>query len=199
VPVSPARDERRQAVLGLLATHGAVTWHGYGQDVAFADEVLELAARLGRVETVPAMRPVRVATDAQRQAAMAQIRERLNGGGRIWQREEERVIWHQAEPGSDRCKRVRVKVSDGPAFCERCRNVWDDPTELNRLHLIEEQRLAELARPKTEDGRRMLTGQEMADKLGTSLANMRKIASRKGIRAVLGHYDPDLFAERMTA
>jgi Zn-finger nucleic acid-binding protein len=120
-------------------------------------------------------------------------------GGRIWQREEERVIWHQAEPGSDRCKRVRVKVSDGPAFCERCRNVWDDPTELNRLHLIEEQRLAELARPKTEDGRRMLTGQEMADKLGTSLANMRKIASRKGIRAVLGHYDPDLFAERMTA
>jgi hypothetical protein len=79
--MSPARDERRQAVLGLLAQHGAVEWHGYGQDVAFADEVLELAARLGRVETVPAMRPVRVATDAQRQAAMAQIRERLNGAG----------------------------------------------------------------------------------------------------------------------
>lgn len=79
--MSPARDERRQAVLGLLAQHGDIEWHGYGQDVAFADEVLELAARLGRVETVPALRPLRVATDEQRQAAMAQIRERLNGAG----------------------------------------------------------------------------------------------------------------------
>jgi Zn-finger nucleic acid-binding protein len=117
-------------------------------------------------------------------------------GGLIWQREEERTIWRQAEPGSDRCKRVRVKVSDGPAYCERCRNVWDDPNELNRLHLIEEQRLAELARPKTEDGRRMLTAQEMADQLRVSVNAVRIIASRKRIPNVRGHYDPDEFGER---
>jgi DNA-directed RNA polymerase specialized sigma24 family protein len=45
----------------------------------------------------------------------------------------------------------------------------------------------------------MLTAQEIGDRFGMSVANVRKYASRRSIRAVRGHYDPDLFEERATA
>lgn len=63
------KDERRVAVLGLLDLHAQVRWHEPGNDIAFADAVLELAGRLGRVDEVPAMRPVRVASPAAQKAA----------------------------------------------------------------------------------------------------------------------------------
>lgn len=117
-------------------------------------------------------------------------------GGRIWQREQERYLWRQAEPGSDRCVRIKVKVSDGPAYCERCRATWDDPKELDRLHLIEEQRKAELARPRTHDGRRMVTEAEAAALVGKKLRTFRVWAWRNGIKAISGHFDPEWFGER---
>lgn len=121
-------------------------------------------------------------------------------GGRIWQREQDRFIWRQAEPGSDHCRRVKVRINDGPAFCERCRATWDDPKELNRLHLIEEQRQAEAARPKTEDGRRMLTAQELVEQgYVSSVSNVRVKAHRLGLASVKGHYDPNGFVDKATA
>jgi hypothetical protein len=113
-------------------------------------------------------------------------------GGTIWQREQDRMLWRVQ---GDRCVRVKIRVSDGPAFCERCRAQWDDPKELDRLHLIEEQRQAEAMRPRTSDGRRMLTAREMADKLHITVGTFRVRATRRGIRAVLGHYDPDAFPD----
>lgn len=115
-------------------------------------------------------------------------------GGTIWQREQERYLWQQAEPGGDHCRRVKMKVKDGPAFCERCRAVWDDPKELDRLHLIEEQRKKEAARPRTEDGRPMLTAEELVTQgYVSSVSNVRVKAHRLGVSSVKGHYDPDAF------
>ncbi|MGZ4524217.1 MAG: hypothetical protein ACXVXO_12505 [Mycobacteriaceae bacterium] len=117
-------------------------------------------------------------------------------GGRIWRREHERFVWAQAAPGSDRCDRQKVKVSDGEAYCERCRATWDGKA-LVRLRLALEQEQAEAARPRTDDGRLMLTAEEMAAKLRMTVGNLRTWASRRGIRAVQGHYDEEWFAEKM--
>jgi Zn-finger nucleic acid-binding protein len=136
------------------------------------------------------------------------VRGESTCGGRIWQREQERHIWRQAEPGSDRCLRVKIKASDGPAYCERCRAVWDDPKEMDRLRLIEEQRQAEAearrkaeaARPSTEDGRKMLTARELVEAgYVTSISNVRVKAHRRGASAVRGHYDPEWFRDKATA
>ena len=93
---------------------------------------------------------------------------------------------------------IWVDTAMGHAHCGRCQQTWDGP-QLAMLSFELEQARAEAARPKTEDGRRMLTAQEMADRLGTTAVNVRKMASRQQIRAVLGHYDPDRFQERMSA
>jgi hypothetical protein len=113
-------------------------------------------------------------------------------GGTIWQREQDRMLWRVQ---GDRCVRVKIRVSDGPAFCERCRAQWDDPKELDRLHLIEEQRQAEAMRPRTSDGRRMLTVAELAAKHKKSENAIRLRLSKAGERAVHGHYDPAVLDE----
>jgi hypothetical protein len=154
----------------------------------------ELADVLGQLQRTNKTRP-------EKPVGICQLpRTESVCGGRIWQREQERSIWRQAAPGSDRCTRVRVKVNDGPAYCERCRATWDDPKELNRLHLIEEQRVAEAARPKTRDGRRMLTAAELvAHGLVSSVSNVRVRAHRLGVAAVKGHYDPEPFERQEKA
>jgi hypothetical protein len=120
-------------------------------------------------------------------------------GGRIWRKEEAREVWSIA---ADRCTLRPIKVSDGPAYCERCNTEWNGK-DLDRLNIILEQQAAEKARedarPRTEDGERMLTAPEMADLLGIKLTAFRMRASRIGARAVLGHYDPRPFQEQMTA
>lgn len=110
-------------------------------------------------------------------------------GGRIWRREQQRMIWRQADPGSDRCERVRVVVNDGAAYCDRCHATWDG-VELHRMHIMEELRQAEAKRPRTEDGRRMLTVAELAAQERTSENAIRLRLSKAGARAVHGHYDP---------
>jgi Zn-finger nucleic acid-binding protein len=148
-------------------------------------EFLKLLIQLQRTNKTQADRPVGICHLPRFESTC---------GGRIWQREQERMIWRQADEGSDRCVRVKVKVSDGPAYCERCRAVWDDPKELARLELIEEQRKAEALRPRTADGRDMLTAQELVDRgYVSSVSNVRVKAHRLGVSAVHGHYDPDPF------
>jgi excisionase family DNA binding protein len=45
----------------------------------------------------------------------------------------------------------------------------------------------------------MLTTEEMAKRLNTTVVNVRKMASRRGIRAERGHWDPDLFRSKAVA
>jgi hypothetical protein len=93
---------------------------------------------------------------------------------------------------------IWVDEAMGTASCGRCRASWTG-YQITVLNYELEKIKAEKARPKTDDGRRMLTAQEMADRLGTSIANVRKMASRQGIRAVRGHYDPDRFKSKAVA
>jgi hypothetical protein len=116
-------------------------------------------------------------------------------GGKIWRRKLRHAAWRV---GIDRCVQEAIEVSDGPAYCESCGQEWDG-ADLDRLNLILEQQRKELARPKTEDGRRMLTAEELAREWRTSVDNVRKMASRQGIRATRGHYDPDRFRRKASA
>jgi hypothetical protein len=54
-------------------------------------------------------------------------------------------------------------------------------------------------RPKTEDGRRMLTAEEMCTELGIRLNAFRVRVHRMRVVSVDGHYDPDLFDVKATA
>lgn len=119
-------------------------------------------------------------------------------GGRIWRREERRMVWQQAEPGGVVCRRVPVKVNDGVAYCDRCHATWDGPA-LHRMHLIEEQRQVEAKRPRTDDDRPMLTAQEIANLNGVSVNAVKLKLSRNGARAVKGHYDPEWYSAKATA
>lgn len=118
-------------------------------------------------------------------------------GGRIWRKAEERTVWRALR---DRCVRDPrpIELRDGPAHCERCGHEWDG-ADLDRLNLILEQQKAELARPKTPDGQKMMTAQELAHQWRTSVDNVRKMASRQGIRATQGHYDPARFQRKASA
>lgn len=115
--------------------------------------------------------------------------------GRIWRRESRRVVWRVTE---DRCERQPVEVNDGPAYCDKCGKEWDG-ADLDRLNLILEREALEAARPKTEDGRRMLTQQELMVELGMTWNNVRVIIHRKHLKSVDGHYDPKDFKGKMTA
>jgi hypothetical protein len=111
-------------------------------------------------------------------------------GGSIWRRTQEHLAWR---PLPDRCERVSVKVDDGPAYCDRCGNTWDGAA-LHRLNVILEQQRAEASRPHTEDGRRMLTAEELVSQgIVSTVSNVRVIAHRRKIVSVDGHYDPELF------
>ena len=150
-------------------------------------EIRELLGQLQRTNKTQAERPVGLCHLPRGESAC---------GGRIWQREQQRLLWRIKD---DRCVREKVTVSDGPAFCERCRAQWDGK-ELDRLRLIEEQRQAEAARPVTNDGRRMLTAEELvAAGHVSSVSNVRVRAHRMALSAVHGHYDPEWFVGKATA
>jgi hypothetical protein len=93
---------------------------------------------------------------------------------------------------------IWVDKALGTAHCGRCRASWTG-YQITVLNYELEKIKAEKARPKTDDGRRMLTAQELAQQWRTSVDNVRKMASRQGIRAVLGHYDPDRFRDKASA
>jgi hypothetical protein len=87
---------------------------------------------------------------------------------------------------------IWVDDAAGHAHCGRCRETWDGP-QLAMLSWELEQQRAELARPKTADGRPMLTVHEIAAKLGKTVNAVRIIASRERLVSVDGHYDPQAF------
>lgn len=93
---------------------------------------------------------------------------------------------------------IWVDVAMGHAHCGRCQQTWDG-AQLAMLSFELERAKIEAARPKNEDGKPMLTAQELARKWKTSVDNVRKMASRQGIRAVLGHYDPERFRDKVSA
>jgi hypothetical protein len=89
---------------------------------------------------------------------------------------------------------IWVDHAAGHAHCSWCRNTWDGH-DLHRLALILEQQEAEAERearrPRTHDGRPMLTADELVSRgYVSSVSNVRVRAHRLGVTAVDGHYDP---------
>jgi len=94
---------------------------------------------------------------------------------------------------------IWVDDAMGHAHCGRCQATWDG-TELHRLGLILEQERRERQRPTTEDGRRMLTAEELvAQGYVSSVSNVRVRAHRLGVTSISGHYDPNAFVDKATA
>ncbi len=88
---------------------------------------------------------------------------------------------------------VWVDDAAGHAHCGACRSTWDGPQLALLKHALDQARL-EAARPRTADGRRMLTAAELvAAGIVSTVSNVRVIAHRLGAPAVSGHYDPALF------
>jgi hypothetical protein len=111
-------------------------------------------------------------------------------GGPIRRRPQQHTMWRDE---GDRCTAHAIQLHDGPAYCGRCRATWEGP-DMARLALILERQEREAKRPTTDDGRPMLTAQELVDAgHSTSVSNVRVTAHRRGVRAVNGHYDPAVF------
>lgn len=108
-------------------------------------------------------------------------------GGDIWRTEQ--VSWPWL-PLADRCVRIEVESPDGPAYCDRCGGTWEGEAAVKRLELIAEQE-REAKRPLTDDGRKMLTAQELADQHGTTVNAVRLRLSRQRIKAIGSYYHPD--------
>jgi len=118
-------------------------------------------------------------------------------GGKVWRRPARSITWRVLP---DRCERITVDAPDGPAHCDTCGGHWDDPHEMTRLELIAEQDKREARRPRTDDGRPMLTADELvAQGHVSSVSNVRVRAHRLGVRAVNGHYDPQALSESVSA
>jgi hypothetical protein len=87
---------------------------------------------------------------------------------------------------------IWMDVVLGEARCGACGASWTGH-QLAMLNFELERAQQEAVRPRTPDGRRMLTAGELAQKLGTTVGNVRVMAHRDHVTAVDGHYDPDLF------
>jgi len=112
--------------------------------------------------------------------------------GQVWIRDELQPVWRRY---IDRCAQT-WEAAPGSAVCDTCHATWTTPAEKARLQNMVDQAKAEALRPKTEDGRRMLTAQELVDAgRVSSVRNVRTTVSRMGKSAVRGHYDPEWFGK----
>jgi hypothetical protein len=93
---------------------------------------------------------------------------------------------------------VWVDTAMGHAHCGRCKQTWTGAQLLLLKEQMELDRI-ERARPRTEDGRRMLTAEEMCTLLGIRLGAFRVRVHRMRVVSVDGHYDPDVFVSKATA
>lgn len=90
---------------------------------------------------------------------------------------------------------IWVDIIAGHAVCGRCRQTWDGP-QLVTLNVEMEQQRREAARPRTEDGRRMLTAEEMVAAGHVRTVSAVKTAyHRLGLVSTDGHYDPAIFSK----
>ena len=112
--------------------------------------------------------------------------------GSVWVHEEVQPVWRRY---TDRCSQT-WEPAPGAACCDTCGTTWATEGEKARLRRMVDDANAEKARPRTEDGRPMLTAEELV-KQGyvSSAANVRVTAHRRGIVATRGHYDPELFGK----
>jgi hypothetical protein len=93
---------------------------------------------------------------------------------------------------------IWIDTAMGHAHCGRCQQTWTGAQLLLLSEQMELDRI-ERARPKTEDGRRMLTAEEMCTHLGIRLGAFRVRAHRMRIVSIDGHYDPELFSVKDVA
>jgi hypothetical protein len=111
-------------------------------------------------------------------------------GGNVWIQDVAQLVtyangWQHVE-----------MVPDGPAVCDRCGGRWEEPEDKVRLKLMIEQEHDERTRPRTDDGRRMLTAQELVDHgYVSSVSNVRVQVHRQGRASIEGHYDPEWFGK----
>ena len=90
---------------------------------------------------------------------------------------------------------IWLDEASGHASCGRCKQTWDGP-QLAMLSYEMKRARAEAARPRTEDGRPMLTAEELVARgKVSSVSNVRVIAHRRGRVSVAGHYDPQWFGK----
>ena len=120
--------------------------------------------------------------------------------GAVWVRDELQPVWRRY---SDRCAQT-WEQAPGAAVCDTCNSVWATEGEKARLkRMVEDQRAQaarEALRPRTEDGRPMLTAEELiARGHVSSRVNVRVKAHRLGVVSVDGHYDPQWFSDKATA
>jgi hypothetical protein len=73
-----------------------------------------------------------------------------NCAGEVWLRDEAQAVW-RVYP--DRCAQS-WEQAPGAAVCDMCGAIWATDADKARLKRMVEDMAAELARPKTEDGRR---------------------------------------------
>jgi hypothetical protein len=90
---------------------------------------------------------------------------------------------------------IWLDVANGHAHCGKCRQTWDGE-QLAMLKWELDRAREEAARPRTQDGRRMLTAQEMANRLGIKLGAFRVRVHRNPVATVDGYYDPKDFQTR---
>jgi hypothetical protein len=116
--------------------------------------------------------------------------------GEVWLRDETQAVWRAY---SDRCTQS-WEQAPGAAVCDMCNAIWANDADKARLKRMVDDMVADLTRPKTDDGRRMLTAQELVARgLVSTVSNVRVKAHRLGVSAVRGHYDPDVFDSKATA
>jgi hypothetical protein len=104
--------------------------------------------------------------------------------------------WHTL---TDRCVRRDVETADGHAYCDECGQTWDGP----RLAALQWE-LEEAKRPRTDDGHKMRTAEEIMRDLGLtrSAFDVRAHRMRRaglGGQSKGGYYDPRDFQRRAVA
>lgn len=112
--------------------------------------------------------------------------------GEVWVQDEMQAVWRRY---SDRCQQT-WEQAPGAAVCDTCGASWVTESDKARLKLMVEEAAREAARPRTEDGRRMLTAQEMVDAgLVRTKSAVKTAYSRLGLVSTAGHYDPAIFSK----
>lgn len=116
--------------------------------------------------------------------------------GQVWLHDELQPVWRRL---ADRCTR-NWEQAPGPAVCDTCGAKWATAAEKARLDRMIDDSARELTRPRTDDGRPMLTAEELVERgIVSTVSNVRVQAHRRGKSSVEGHYDPKWFTAKVSA
>lgn len=101
----------------------------------------------------------------------------------------------------DRCELVHLDdVPAGALHCPACGASWPTATDEARLRVMLADAARDALRPRTDDGRMMVTARELADRTGLSLRAVQLRLHRSEVTAVMdrgmGWYPPDAIAPR---